>query len=196
MPYSSGLCSSKALLNENPTLNIPENVSMSYRKTLHPILFQKRIFSDESYESKIKKKIKYNGYKNPRKGMCCLEVGFALCLAVGGVIAFLPVPHPSAIWKKDRFELFRQRELMLCGSSSGRCGALLRWVTGGAGLPSSCKQVIYLITWKKGNCQVTMVMFPTLLFYGRVYSKAEIFLKFFFPGLLLQKCQICPIQSF
>ena len=41
----------------------------------------------------------------------------------------------------------------------------------------------------------TMVMFATVLFYGRVCSKAEISPPPP-PGLLLQKCQICHIQSF
>lgn len=144
MPYSSGLSSSKALSCENPTLNVSENVSMRNRKMLHPFLLKKRVFSDETYESKIKKK--NTGHKNPRKWVHCLEVGFALCLAVSGVIVFLQVAHVSAIWKKDCFELFWQWKLMSCGSTLGRCGALLCWVTGRAGLPSSCKQVIHLTT--------------------------------------------------
>lgn len=77
---------------------------------------------------------------------------------------FLQLAHVSAIWKKDCFELFWQWNLMSCGSTLGRCCALLHWVTGRAGLPSSCKEVIHLITWKKGNCQVTMVMFLNVLF--------------------------------
>lgn len=75
-----------------------------------------------------------------------LSGGGIYCLTMGGVAVFLQLAHVSVIWKKDCFELFWQWNLMSRGSTLGRCCALLHWVTGRAGLPSSCKEVIYLIT--------------------------------------------------
>lgn len=141
---------------------------MRNRKMLHlflPKKKKKRVFSDETYESKIKTNI---WYKNPRKWVCCLEVGFALCLAVGGVIVFLQVAYVSHNLEERLFRIILavQTDVMWKYLGEVQCSAALGYWQGCFALKLQTGYTSYYL--KKGNCQVTMVMFPTVLFYGRV----------------------------